>query len=79
VFTDLGMPGMSGWQVAEKMKSINGKVPVILITGWDIKLNKSEMERSKVDLIIQKPFQVDQVLRLVQEAMALRDQFKEEA
>ncbi len=33
VFTDLGMPGMSGWQVTEKIKSINDKVPVALITG----------------------------------------------
>ena len=38
VFTDLGMPGMSGWQVAEAIKEINGKTPVALIT--DGKYNK---------------------------------------
>jgi CheY-like chemotaxis protein len=40
VLTDLGMPGMFGWQVAEKIKSINGRVSVVLVTGWDIKQGK---------------------------------------
>jgi CheY-like chemotaxis protein len=76
VFTDLGMPGMSGWQVAEKVKSINGRVPVVLITGWGIKQEASEMKDSYVDLIIHKPFEMDQVLNLVQEGMILRDRLK---
>jgi len=76
VFTDLGMPGMSGWQVAEKIKSINRRVPVALITGWNVELKKSELRESGVDLIVYKPFEVNQVLRLVQEGMALRNRFK---
>jgi PAS domain S-box-containing protein len=77
VLTDLGMPGMSGWQVAEKIKSINKKVPVALITGWNIDLKESELQKNGVDLVVQKPFKVKQVLRLVQEGMILRDRFKE--
>ena len=76
VFTDLGMPGMSGWQVAEKVKGINGRVPVILITGWDIKKETAENKDNWVDLIIHKPFEMDQVLNTVQEGMILRDRFK---
>ena len=76
VFTDLGMPGLSGWQVAEKIKDINGRVPVILITGWDIRQEESELKDSYVDLIIQKPFEMDQVLNTVQEGMILRERFK---
>jgi len=76
VFTDLGMPVMSGWQVAEKIRSMNKKVPVALITGWNIELKKSDMRKSGVDLIIKKPFEVNQVLKLVQEGMILRDRFK---
>jgi PAS domain S-box-containing protein len=75
VFTDLGMPGMSGWQVAEKIKSINGKVPVALITGWNVELKESNMKDCGVDLIIKKPFAVNQVLQLVQEGMELRERF----
>jgi CheY-like chemotaxis protein len=75
VFTDLGMPVMSGWQVAEKVKSINKRVPVALITGWNVELEGSEMKENYVDLIIKKPFAVNQVIRLVQEGMELRERF----
>jgi len=75
VFTDLGMTVMSGWQVAEKVKGINEKVPVALITGWNIEFKESELKASKVDLVVQKPFEVNQVLLLVQEGMMLRDKF----
>ena len=67
---------MSGWQVAEKIKGINGRVPVALITGWNVKLEESEMKDKYIDLVIQKPFEIHQVLRLVQEGMELRDRFK---
>ncbi|MCK5514194.1 MAG: response regulator, partial [Deltaproteobacteria bacterium] len=76
VFTDLGMPGMSGWQVAEKIKSINKNVPVALITGWNVEQKESEMRERGVDLIAYKPFEVKQVFKLVQEGMILKDRFK---
>lgn len=76
VFTDLGMPEMSGWQVAEEVKKINKMTPVALITGWKVQLNKPELKKSGVDLIIHKPFKLDQVLKLVQEGMILRERFK---
>jgi PAS domain S-box-containing protein len=76
VLTDLGMPVMSGWEVAENVKRINRKVPVALITGWNVTLNGSEMNNSGVNLVIHKPFKMEQILNLVQEGMLLRDQLK---
>jgi PAS domain S-box-containing protein len=76
VFTDLGMPVMSGWEVAEKVKSINVNVPVALITGWNVALEESRMNDSGVNLVIHKPFEIEQVLNLVREGMILRDQLK---
>ncbi len=67
---------MSGWQVAEKIKSISRRVPVAIITGWSIELQESEMKTNAIDLIIKKPFAVNQVLRLVQEGMELRERFR---
>jgi CheY-like chemotaxis protein/anti-sigma regulatory factor (Ser/Thr protein kinase) len=75
VFTDLGMPGLSGWQVAERIKLINGRVPVALITGWNVQMKEYEPEDKWVDFVIQKPFEVIRVLNLVQEAMRLSEQF----
>ena len=79
VFTDLGMPGMSGWQVAREVKRINGGIPVAIITGWNVELEEAEMRENGVDLIVQKPFEVDRVLRLVQEGIILRDKFKNQS
>jgi len=76
VFTDLGMPGMSGWQVAEEIKKINKKTPVALITGWGVQLKQSELKKSGVDFVVNKPFQVDQVLRLAQEGIELKREGK---
>ena len=76
VFTDLGMPGMSGWQVAQEIKKIDNRTPVALITGWQVKAGAEEMKEKGVDLMINKPFQIDQVLRLVQEGMELKDKLK---
>jgi len=69
VFTDLGMPGMSGWQVAENIKKICQETPVALITGWEVKQKDSELKASGVDLVVKKPFRVNEVLQLVQEWM----------
>jgi FixJ family two-component response regulator len=63
------MPDMSGWEVADEIKSINSKVPVILVTGWNVEIHNSEKSTDSVDKIIQKPFEVKQVLRTVQEVM----------
>lgn len=73
VFTDLGMPGMSGWQVAEETKKKNRNTPVVLITGWEIRLEPSELKERGVDWIVNKPFKVKQILKLVQECMDLKN------
>jgi len=72
VFTDLGMPKMSGWQVAKEIKKINKKTPVVLITGWNVQLKNSELKKSGIDLVANKPFQVEQVLQLVQEGIEIK-------
>jgi PAS domain S-box-containing protein len=72
VFTDLGMPGMSGWEVATAIKNINPATAVAIITGWGIQLEKKDMEKSSVDLILNKPFTVEDITRLVREALALK-------
>jgi len=72
VFTDLGMPEMSGWQVAEEVKKINKETPVALITGWEVQLKQSELRKTGVDLLVNKPFQVDEIRRLVDEGIDLQ-------
>jgi PAS domain S-box-containing protein len=57
VITDLGMPDMSGREVAQIVKEIKLGTPVLLITGWGVQLDKEEME--EIDGVIAKPFSKD--------------------
>jgi CheY-like chemotaxis protein len=73
VFTDLGMPKLSGWEVGKAIKGINPKVPIAMITGWGVELDRGKLNESGIDLIVSKPFNFDQVIRLVSEAMELKE------
>jgi CheY-like chemotaxis protein len=54
VVTDLGMPDISGREVASIVKDIRPGTPVILITAWGVQLDKAEMP--EIDGLISKPF-----------------------
>jgi len=58
---------------SRKVKSINGRVPVVLLTGWEVTFTNEELRDKWVDLVIKKPFEVNQVLGVVQQGMELRD------
>jgi len=73
VFTDLGMPKVSGWEVGMAVKEMNPKIPVIMITGWGMELNREKLSESGIDLIVSKPFLFEQVIELVSEAMELKE------
>ena len=72
VITDLGMPGLSGWDVADKVKAFDPSIPVILFTGWGVKSDQTEVHRQHVDRIISKPFKMEQILNLISELLAQR-------
>ena len=62
VLTDLGMPGMNGWEVARMTKQKVPQIPVILITGWGLSPDDKKIQESGIDRIIGKPFQVNDIL-----------------
>ena len=57
VITDLGMPDVSGREVARVVKEIKPETPVLLITGWGVQLDLGELPA--VDGVIAKPFSKD--------------------
>jgi GAF domain-containing protein len=65
VMTDLAMPGISGWQVAQAVKGLRPEVPVILVTGWGVEVPAQQLRASGVDRVMSKPFGVDDVRDIV--------------
>ena len=55
VLTDLGLPDMDGWQVAGEIKQAAPGMPIALITGWGLNLDRDEIRRRGVDLLVKKP------------------------
>ncbi|MBI4593036.1 MAG: response regulator, partial [Candidatus Rokubacteria bacterium] len=37
VLTNLGMAGMNGWEVAERLRAVDRSVPLLFITGWGLR------------------------------------------
>jgi signal transduction histidine kinase/CheY-like chemotaxis protein len=67
VFTDVGMPGMSGWELAREIRQINKNVPIAVITGWGEAVGSHEQKAAGVDWVIAKPFTADRIVELVHE------------
>lgn len=69
VITDLGMPGLSGWEVAAWVKAERGGTPVVVITGWGDSITPAEARAKGVDFLLPKPFDVQEVARIVSQAL----------
>ncbi|MBI3847490.1 MAG: tetratricopeptide repeat protein [Planctomycetes bacterium] len=69
VLTDLGMPEMTGWEVAREIRRSDPTIPIALITGWAVELDDQKVKQNGVDLVITKPFNVEDVLNLIVEGI----------
>ena len=67
VFTDVGMPGMSGWELAREIRQLNKQIPIAIITGWGEVVGSNEQRAAGVDWVIAKPFTADRIAELVRE------------
>lgn len=74
VFTDVGMPGMSGWELARAIRQKNSHVPLAIITGWGEAVSTSEKEDAQVDWVLSKPFSMAQIADIAHEISRRRDE-----
>jgi len=69
IITDLKMPGMSGFEVLNAVKTLQPETPVIMITGFaTVETAVEAMKNGTVDYIV-KPFTPDQILEKVHLAL----------
>lgn len=73
VFTDIGMPGMSGWELAHAIRERNQQIPLAVITGWGEAVGSDEQKKAQVDWVVTKPFKADRIQELAQEVSRRRD------
>ncbi len=65
VFADLGMTGMTGWEVAEAIKALDPTTRIVLLTGWTDEIGQAAHQRGCVDQIAAKPLDLAAVAPLI--------------
>jgi signal transduction histidine kinase/ActR/RegA family two-component response regulator len=67
VFTDVGLPGMSGWELARAVRERDEHIALAVITGWGDTVSPEEQSAAKADWVVPKPFTIDRITDLVRE------------
>ena len=71
VITNVGMPEMSGWDVAEQLRARDPNVPVMFITGWGLQEeDQARCRRLGISALLFKPVPPVELHRKVQLALA---------
>jgi signal transduction histidine kinase/FixJ family two-component response regulator len=77
VFTDIGMPGMSGWELANAIRERNSELPIAVITGWGESVGSSEQREARVDWVVAKPFSAARITEMALEISRRRREREE--
>lgn len=70
IITDLMMPVMDGMQLLNRVKDICINIPVIIITAYDNIENMLTAYQFGVVEILDKPFDISELIELVEEIIA---------
>ncbi|MBI3969110.1 MAG: response regulator, partial [Chloroflexi bacterium] len=65
VISDLGMPGLNGWDVTRLVKEAWPDVPVVLLTGWGRDITPTQQRERGVAAAVSKPAELDQLRRVI--------------
>ncbi len=71
VITDLGMPGMSGLELAELIHGLIPGLPIILVTALGSRFTDEDAVRGGVAAVLDKPFQFQELHDTVNRVLQL--------
>ena len=67
IISDINMPSMGGIELLKKVKKLERKIPVILITGVSIEKAREEAEKYEADGFFSKPFKMKVLISRIEE------------
>jgi CheY-like chemotaxis protein len=73
VITDLGMPYVDGRKVAARIRQIDAKVPIIMLTGWGHRLIATDDTPEHVSRVLSKPPKMADLRGALAELVRTRD------
>lgn len=69
VITDMMMPGMTGDQLALRLKEIRPGIPVILCSGFRHLISKKKAKSLGISKYLEKPVSMEMLARVVREVL----------
>ena len=72
IISDIRLPDMTGYELYLKLQFILGAVPLVLMTGFGYDPGHSivKARQAGIELVLFKPFRIDQLLDTVERALA---------
>jgi signal transduction histidine kinase/FixJ family two-component response regulator len=68
VFTDIGMPGMSGWDLARAIRKRSATIPLAIVSGWAEAISCEARQEIKAEWVVPKPFDLTSITDIAKEA-----------
>jgi len=65
ILSDLGMPELDGWGLAERLRTEHTELPFGFITGWGDSIDRDAVSEAGASLVLSKPFRIEDVLKQV--------------
>ena len=69
ILHDMVMPGMGGGEAYDRIKEINSKVKVLLLNGYSIDGQATEILERSYDGFIQKPFSMKELSQSIRKIL----------
>jgi CheY-like chemotaxis protein len=73
VFTDIGMPEMSGWELASEIRKRSETIPLAIVSGWADAISCDARQAIKADWVVSKPFDIGIIAGIANEVAARRN------
>jgi CheY-like chemotaxis protein len=67
VFTDIGMPEMSGWELVTEIRDRSKSMPIAIVSGWADAISVQTRNTVKADWVVAKPFDINKISNIAQE------------
>jgi PAS domain S-box-containing protein len=62
VISDLGMVGMNGWELAERLRTADTNVAILFLTGWGLRADElARLEALRITHCLFKPVRLDEL------------------
>src|SRR5215212_9769759 len=67
IFTDIGMPEMTGWELVSEIRQRSQTIPIAIISGWADAISLETRNAVNADWVIAKPFDINKISNIAQE------------